>query len=178
MTSCTGGKSDTNSKEEVIALNDDLLTNCFNSDFYKCIQEYIRRTKGFFFDDLEYYSVYFFTKDSIDYFTIWTNYTSPEVEMKYSNPLSNFKYYSLKVNENDVVIVAKDTYNNEQLYQCCEFLIQKDNIPKHENEFSITYDGRWYIETYSYSLQDGKYVLNKLETPNVEIFGDLPEMFW
>ncbi|MDR2979476.1 MAG: hypothetical protein LBV02_03410 [Bacteroidales bacterium] len=174
--SCMGKKNDSQPDGNIAVSNDDPAADCFNSVFYNHMHEYIRKT--FSIDGPPvYYSVYFFTQDSIDYFTTWTDYSSPKGWMKYANPSSNFKYSTLAVNGKDVVIITKDTYNNEELYRCCESLIEKDSIPEYEDT-GIINDGRLYIETVSYSLQEGKYVLDKLEVPIVDIFGDLHEMFW
>lgn len=175
MISCTEKKTNLN-KEDIVISSNDSVNSCLNSEFHLCVSEYIQKTKGFFCGYPVYYPVYFFTKENIDFFTIWTDFSSPKASMEYYNPLSNFKYSSLKIDESDVVIIENDTYNNKQLYQCCEFLIKKDSIPKHENY--VIYDGRIYIETYSYSLQNGKYVLKKLDSPITDILGELPEMFW
>ena len=178
LISCVRKQNDLNPSEEILAYTEEYVSDCFESEFYKYVRSYIKKTKGFFCNDTVYYSVYFFTKDSTDYFVIWTNYSSPKGMIEYNNPSSNFRYSTLKVNEDDIIIITKNEYNNQQLYQHCVFLVQKDSIPYHKNAYTVDYDGRLYIETYKYDLQDGKYVLNKLENPIVDIFGNLPKRFW
>jgi len=165
MNSCTWEKKDFNSKEEIIVLNTDLADSLFNSEFCKCVYEYIQNTKKSFGGDLMYYSVYFFSKDNIDYFTIWIEYSHNKESVEYNDSISNY----IKINDIDVLVVGKEI----QLSQCSN-LIQEDSIYNHFHTDSYrtiySYKELYEIETYRYSLQNGKYVLNKLEFPIIDFF--------
>jgi len=156
MSSCAGKKKDLNSKEEVVVSRTDSV-NFFNSEFCQCVYEYIKYAKG---GNSMYYSVYFFSKDNIDYFTIWAEYISYLERPEYNNSIC------IKINDIDVLVIGKDI----QLYQCCN-LIQQDNIYNHFHRF--IYGIRLFVETYRYSLQQGKYVLDKLDTPIMDFFDDV-----
>jgi hypothetical protein len=52
--------------------------DCLESDLYKCICSYIHTSGVFFMEGFpNYINLYFFSKDTIDYLTIWRDFSLP-----------------------------------------------------------------------------------------------------
>lgn len=149
---------------------DEVFDNCTNSEFYKCIKSYIKEFSGRFIPDKFYYSICFFKKDSMDYFTIWSLDLPPNDYM--DSLLYNFQYF--KVDTFDIVLVNYKNNNELGLYQYC--INQFEDIKKIPRTIShIAYDGSLYPRTYIYLLnQEKEYQIERSDKVFVEFLKDYP----
>jgi hypothetical protein len=150
--------------------------NCINLELYNFIDTYITKAKEHFMDMVIYYSIYFFKKDTIDYFTIWSGITEPIYYINENSIGKNIvlDYFNLKINNKDVFLIKQNTYNTDLFKPCIDVFddcITKDTINGH-------YDGRLFIQTYKYNKVGNKFNIEKLEKPIVDFLGNLPERFW
>jgi hypothetical protein len=157
--------------------------DCLDSDLYKCICSYINTSGVFFMDDFpNYINLYFFSKDTIDYFTIWRDFSVPN----YFVFDKTFDFFHLKIDlincssclkniDNcDLFFIHSTEYDTDLYIPCFDIsdkCIIQDTIVVHN-------DGRLFIQTYKYNKFGDKFNIEKLEKPIVDFLGNPPERFW
>lgn len=103
-------------------------------------------------DNPYYYNVYFFSKDSCDYYTIWFNDETPERMLKERNPGVSFNYCWFQLNRNDIILVTReDDFRELPFKPCINWLDTLDikYLPKKEPVIGKAY----LFRTFKYSLQ-------------------------
>lgn len=154
---------------------------CLDSEFYKTIKAYINKNGWELMSDSifikPYYSIFFFNHDSIYYFTIWTSPFFPNTALEKNLNTSNIHYTSLKIENSQIILITNQGDNiAKKFYGECSPLI--DTICCENMNVEMIYDGRLYIETYTYYLDNGKYIIKQLEYPIADFLGNPPEIFW
>ncbi|MDR1347489.1 MAG: hypothetical protein LBJ63_03530 [Prevotellaceae bacterium] len=181
--SCRKGTKKHNDVNLNIEITDTSQTNgCLESDLYKCICSYINTSGVSFIESFpQYVNLYFFSKDTIDYFTIWKDFSLP-YHLDIDNTLDFFHfqidltaYSAFLKNINCYLFLIKAIDYNTDLYASCIGLfdnrIIQDTITWHN-------DGRLFIQTYKHNKVGNKFNIEKLEKPIVDFLGNLPERFW
>jgi hypothetical protein len=183
FTSCrneTKTRNDINSNTETV--NPVQTNDCMDSDLYKCICSYVQ-TSGVFFIECfpQYINLYFFSNDTIDYFTIWRDFSLPY----YLDVDSTLDFFHLKIDltvcsaflkniDNCYLFLIKTIDYNTDLYASCLYLPDNRMI-----QDTVMYnDGRLFIQTYKYHKVGNNFNIEKLEKPIVDFLGNLPERFW
>lgn len=147
---------------------------CKKSTFYKIIEDYLFRKDILFNEFKMYYSVYFFDKEDLKYFTIWTSNSHPNY-IEYYNKKNKYRYVNFFINEELVYILTNIDDIDLSIIKCCESVFNHDTILI---EDYFTYDGPLYSETYKYYYKDDSVVLEKLAVPILDFLGDVPKKFY
>ncbi|MDR2651248.1 MAG: hypothetical protein LBC68_02890 [Prevotellaceae bacterium] len=176
----TKTRNDVNLNTETI---DTVQTNDgLDSDLHKCICSYVQTSGVFFIEGFpQYINLYLFSKDTIDYFTIWRDFSLPY----YLDVDSTLDFFHLKIDltacsaflkniDNCYLFLIKATDYDTDLYAPC--IYSSDNCMIQDTE--VYNDGRLFIQTYKYKKVGYEFNLEKLEKPIVDFLGNPPERFW
>lgn len=149
------------------------IDSCMNPVLHEGIGSYLRRYESD--PGSNYYSVYFFRKDTIDYFTIW-RHMLPPVNIKRNNPGVALNYYwFLFNNEDDVVLITRQDDHRPMLFKPCinqldDVKIKIEDLPWKDRNIT---GSSVLARTYRYYFQDGKYHVEELrDTIFTEILGE------
>jgi hypothetical protein len=137
-----------------------------SDSLYCTISNYINRIDGFFFDkEWLYYNLLFFEKDSNKYFTIWT-YTIFTSGINYYNSYSDTSYYNTyfdTINSRKIILIEKKGKDNI-LFNPTEESLLLAGQEKKKDYLGPIYDGSWYPETYTYTLENGNISIIKSDS--------------
>ena len=164
-------KDKSDRQSEIIETSED---SCINSDFYEIVNNYVIRTKGYFEGFKMYYTIYFFKKNNVNYFTMWAFNSHPDY-IEITNPKVDFEYANMQLNNETIYVITNKDDTVLNFISPCENLFNFERI---EIEDSFNYDGSWHIETYEYYLEDNNFVVKKLNSPIVDFLGDVPKEFY
>lgn len=151
--------------------------SCSNSIFYSIVSKYLDNIWES--SNIQWYtSVYFSENDSINYFTIWTFTSYPDF-LATNNAILVFNYHKIEVNNTEVILIT-DKKKTDEVFST--LLIPSNNkiasvIKKNTNQ-KLIYDGRWFIQSYKYNMNNGNLNIEKLDTPIVGFLGNPPKEFW
>jgi len=167
--------------QQIGSICEDDYMLCFDSEFYKTVKTYIYKNGWELKLDSSfikpYYSIFFFNHDSIFYFTIWTSPFFPNTALEKNLNTSNIHYSSLKIENSQIILITNQGDSiAKKFYGECVPLI--DTICCENKNIEMIYDGRLYIETYTYYLDNGKYTIKQLECPIADFLGNPPKIFW
>lgn len=137
--------------------------NKFNTVLQEEVANYIKEVDNKFIDkEWLYYNLYFFKKDSVKYFTIWTSTTYPS----YISPCvdtGNCAFYLFNFNNRKLVIID-DKANTNFLFTSSEdnvLLAKKEDLKNYAGDI---YDGSLYFRTYQIEKNSYGVSLIKLDT--------------
>jgi hypothetical protein len=151
--------------------------SCITSELYKCLYSYLHSPEiGFIEGQIVYRSVYFFKKDTTNYFTIWSSIIEPQYMIEYENIGGDviLDFYHFKIDNADVFLIKQNTYDTD-IYKLC---IEKFDNDVTKDSIAWDYDGRLFIQTYKYHKIGGKFNIEKLDKPIVDFLGNPTERFW
>jgi len=128
------------------------IDTCVNAELSKCISNYISKVYWLFpisDTDRVYYTIHFFTKRKVNYFTIWTSYFLP-----YKNKKPHDIYF-YKINGFDIIFIK---YKKDEIPLFNEKCMYKEGGYW---DSRMEFDGPVYPRTYIYKEKDGKYTIEK-----------------
>jgi hypothetical protein len=182
--SCRNEKKKSNDINSNIEIADTVQTNDFlESDLCKCICSYVNTSSVSFIEGFpQYINLYFSSKDTVDYFTIWKD-LSPPYHLGVDSALD---FFHLKIDltvcsiflkniDNCYLFLIKPIDYNTDLYTSCIDLFDNRII---QDTVAWNNDGRLFIQTYKYNKVRNKFNIEKLEKPIVDFLGNMPERFW
>lgn len=137
------------------------MNPCIDSVLYESIKSYITRYGG---DPAwDYYSVYFFQKDSMDYFTIWCDEVPSHYTMEYSNPGEKFNYYWFLLDEKyDVVLIVRQDSKQPVLFKPCIDQLGAFSVEDLKRKDQNVIEVIW-ARSYKYYSRGGKYQVESLQ---------------
>lgn len=148
------------------------IDSCMDPVLHEGIGSYLTMYKSD--PELTYYSVYFFRKDTIDYFTIWSH-VMPPVDIEDNNPGVAFKYYWFPFNNKyDVILITRQDDHRPMLFKPCINQLDAIGIKMEDLPLKVYASGKSVIaRTYKYYIQDEKYHVEELrDTIFMEVLGD------
>jgi len=139
-----------------------LLDTNISIELKECISNYIEEVDKHFFDkEWLYYNVFFFNKDSKQYFTIWAFTCFPEyISLCVDTSLLNYYLYNIK--ERKVILIDKNK-STAKLFNHSKhsyILAEEEALKKYLGDI---YDGPLFPQTYKIKERDNKIFLIKIE---------------
>ncbi|MDL2283068.1 hypothetical protein LJB94_00955 [Odoribacter sp. OttesenSCG-928-G04] len=150
---------------------------CTSSKFYRVLKEYIGEYRMSHGDTKFFYSIYFFHRDSVDYFTIWVSLLNPESVFVKKN---NYDYYLFndfeKIDQfnNYIVLVTDHNVLLPKILGSCNEYIRKITLQEVPEIITVaTNDGSTFPETYRYYSQNGEYFIQEQDEPIIDFYEEL-----
>lgn len=167
ITSCNQVRQDQNDNSIV---NQRINNTCINPEFLRCIKEYIHTHEYFFMDFIDtqniFYQAYFFEKGDNNYFTILT-FTSIPLGLD-----TNIYYFlGYKLMDRSVVLIVNKAKPTKLVQISINSLFEGLKMKEKRTDQFIDYDGSWYPETYTYFNDNGRIVIEKLDTLFEDVLG-------
>lgn len=159
--------------------NFDQLESCKNSVFYKNIKSYISNYYIGIDDNVFFYCIYFFEKDSVDYFTIWVQHTEPD--FKFKNVDLNIDYYIVenleglinnKRNTNQILLIVPKNRSLPEIVTPCRDRIKAISLNDIVQKNHFVYDGSQHPETYEYAFFNNQWNIELKDTVLMDFMGE------
>lgn len=168
FSSCNNSNLNTHHEKQEIQTD---IDKCLKNEFYKCVNNYIVGIdKKFIIKAKPFYSLYFFEKEDIKYFTIWAFPAFPDY-IEVLNPKMKFNYYAFEINDKDLIIIEYDNSKERKLYSKCNKNINLAIKKRSKNKSNINYDGSWFPKTFKYEIENAKIVISISDTLIVDLLG-------
>lgn len=136
------------------------LDEVLDSNFRKCLTDYFVRYEWWY--PVTYHNIYFFEKDSVDYFTIWVSEWGPNSYLyNWGKPDIPYDYYWLCVGYADVILVKRQTDTRNLPFQDSENMLvynRKESIPI---KLEVVRDV-FYMRTFKYYFDGEKFCIGGL----------------
>ncbi len=168
--SCIRGKSYV--KEKDFQERPVISDTCIKTELYECIKNYILENDKKLLDRNSVYSVYFFERDSIDYFTIWVFNSFPKY-LEFYNPNISFDFINFKILDRNVVFITRKDSKKIELYNLCLNNLTKKEDDHYQKEIpEMIYDGSLFPQTYQYNKVEGKFIILNADTLIIDFLGE------
>ena len=150
------------------------VDNCISTELKAVIDKYINSTSGFFVEsELFYRSIYFFSENNKNYFTIWTFTIFPEYYFKDTNKNKKFDYFLYHHEKFKVVLIVEKNYKIDLPFRKCKELQEFATLDKkNDNHIGLIYDGSWYPQTYKYIIEQNIIEIEKIDTFKASFLGE------
>jgi hypothetical protein len=162
-------KQNESGSEVILGENLNDTIRCINYELYNNLKSYLNKFNQNYFFKRSTFSVYFFTKDAKNYFTIWMSQGIPYIIVR-NNPDVTFRFSPLKIMSATVILIMN--YNEiPELFNCetLTFDTLKENIPKGDS--LVVWHGSHFPETYEYWFNE-KLVIKKIDSLIVDFLGE------
>jgi hypothetical protein len=146
--------------------------NCISTELKEVIDMYINSTSNFFVEsELFYRSIYFFSENNNNYFTIWTFTFFPEHHFKDKN--KKFDYFLYHHEKFKIVLIVGKNNKIDLPFRKCKELQKFATLDKkNDNHIGLIYDGSWYPKTYKYVIDQNKIEIEKIDTFKASFLGE------
>jgi hypothetical protein len=159
--SCGQNTSENNENKEKDTMTFENTSSIMSDSLYKCLDDYIYKVDGFFIDkEWLYYHIFFFSKDKINYFSIWTFTAFTNFKIL---DTTDYKYYLDTINNRKILIIDKEENQNPLFTATVESQVFADQ-ENNKTYMGPIYDGSWYPETYTYVVENGDIIIIKADS--------------
>lgn len=181
---CVGCTNPTDSKRQIdfsgknIEIEKFAIDSCISTNLFNSINEYIKEVDGYFpYKEYVFYSIYFFSREESNYFTIWAFTCFPDYIENYSGN-GKFIYYYFSIDDRKIVLITKEGSKENILFLPCNKNIEQAiDLKSIRPEYEINYDGSTFPKTYEYFKKGDIITLEMQKDPIIDFLGPSYQRF-